>query len=400
MAAAYFYYAGLSFVGILGYLFGLILLPIIPLILFSFLSVLLKSLTSRFRNNKIWTTIFLTLLTVGFMVFTFSFSFNIENGNPLLGQLGLIEWISFYYFQSTWLLDFWIEGNILSLFGLLVVNSAIFFGFIQLISKKMIVLNSKSQNQRLGAQREATYQARGIIRTLVNKEFKQFLNMPMYAMNSGIGLVLLLLAAGASLVFKQEIFNFFVAEYLIEVPFEMIVLGYVFFCIGMVYTSAVSLSLEGKQLWLIKSIPVAPNTLMQSKIIFNLLLQLPIAFVAILLFQFSLELPILSTIAILTTTMMFGFFTSTLYSVINLYFPKFNFINETEVVKQSLAAILAIFASFATIILLLILLNALMKAISVVWALVILTIILFLIGFGLQLFLRKMVERVFIKLTP
>jgi ABC-2 type transport system permease protein len=37
-------------------------------------------------------------------------------------------------------------------------------------------------------------------------------------------------------------------------------------------------------------------------------------------------------------------------SIINLYFPKFDFVNEIEVVKQSIAALISIFGSFGIIV--------------------------------------------------
>jgi len=40
------------------------------------------------------------------------------------------------------------------------------------------------------------------------------------------------------------------------------------------------------------------------------------------------------------------FLSSALGSVINLHFPKFNYVNETEVVKQSLGALLGMFSTW------------------------------------------------------
>lgn len=400
IAFSYFWFHGITVYGVITYLFGILFLPMIPTVLFSFVSVVLKKLTSFLPHSKIWTTIFFVLLTVGLMIFMFSFSLQIETENPLMGQVSFIGWLMDYYPLAQWFLHAFHFGRWLELVLIILVNIVVMIGFIVGISNIMITLNSKSQNQRNIAKKEASFAHSSLFQTLLKKEGRRFLNVPIYAMNSGIGLVLLLLAAGASVIFKADLLLYLQLEEFASLPINFVIIGLVAFCLGMVYTSAVSLSLEGKQLWIVKSLPIPPLELMKAKIFFNILLQVPVGFVAIGLFAWSFQFSLELIIAMLVFTFVFCLLTSILYGLINLLLPKFNFINETEVVKQSLAAMVAIFGSMAVITVIIILMIVLRNLISVSASLLIISFVLFLFTILSWGIVKRITERVFIKLTP
>jgi len=88
---------------------------------------------------------------------------------------------------------------------------------------------------------------------------------------------------------------------------------------------------------------------MNAKMTFNILLALPAAWLSILLFSFSFSLEVVQIVVMLFVTLSFSLLTSAFGSVINLYFPKFEFRNDVEVVKQSVGALIGIFGGFAFI---------------------------------------------------
>ena len=89
--------------------------------------------------------------------------------------------------------------------------------------------------------------------------------------------------------------------------------------VNMSCTSTVSLSLEGKNLWIIQSLPISSKILFQSKMLFNMIVVLPFSPFCIIVFMLGMCAAI--------------------------HFPKFEWENEIEVIKQSASSTMGVFSS-------------------------------------------------------
>jgi len=67
------------------------------------------------------------------------------------------------------------------------------------------------------------------------------------------------------------------------------------------------------------------------------------------MFGFSIGISVTDQLALILLIIVFAATTSTLYAIINMLFPKFDYINEAEVVKQSAGALLGILGGFSMI---------------------------------------------------
>jgi ABC-2 type transport system permease protein len=311
---SYFYWNGFSVVGFLFYLIGFIFLPLVPVLVMSLISLLIAMITARFRKS---------------------------------GQINLFSGISKAYPPFAWFMDAVHNQSILSLIYLVASNGILFFlfiyfiqGFVQRTNQRGIRANIKKNGKAI------TYQERSIVTALVQKEFKKFFSITLYAVNAGLGPVLLTVLSIASLFYTQQIEAFLGEMVGTGLDAEILIMGLVGFSVAMTYTPAISLSLEGKNFWIIKSLPVKAETVMLSKIIFNLLLILPIAIISILLFGFSLRIGVLNQLLLIFLVITFGILISFIDSSINLWVPKFDFMNEVEVIKQSAGVMLSVFGAF------------------------------------------------------
>jgi ABC-2 type transport system permease protein len=86
---------------------------------------------------------------------------------------------------------------------------------------------------------------------------------------------------------------------------------------------------------------------MYGKILFNLILMIPIGVLSVVLFGISLKIPLINQLVMILLVIVFAFVISCFDAMVNLFTPKFQFMNDTEVVKQSAGALLAIFGGFA-----------------------------------------------------
>lgn len=100
--------------------------------------------------------------------------------------------------------------------------------------------------------------------------------------------------------------------------------------------SASALSLEGKNFWVLQSLPVAPLTVLYAKLVPHVLISLPSTLALSILLGIAFSIPAICWPFIIIAPMVSVFIGALLGLVLNVKFPKFHYTNEHEVVKQSL----------------------------------------------------------------
>jgi ABC-2 type transport system permease protein len=354
IAVSYFWFAGVTFLGIVFFLLGFLLVSLLPIVLVSFISFLIARVTARMRHKNIVSLIFMIAITVGYLVYSFT-SLDQTSANPLLAQTDLMNQLSAFLWPLAWFVNGIHSQSGLDFLFLLLSHAAIFALFLLLLSKLAIKTNQLGQvvvtKKKKGNGTKPDYQVvkQKVFKTLVIKEWRKFIASPMYAMNSGIGLVMMLIFAVISLFYQNAIGEFMPMLAVEGFSGTLAIIVFVGFCAVMVYTPAISLSLEGKNFWIIKSLPIKAATVMTAKIGFNLLISVPITLVASTLLGIAFQIPWYDVAALLLWGVSILILSSTVDAAINLLFPKMVFNNEMEVVKQSLAALIAIFGGFALI---------------------------------------------------
>ena len=348
MAFGYFYWNGFSFIGFIFYLLGLLLIPLIPMVIMSFVSLLVATISKKFRASKIVSIILLFALFIG--IFAVSFSMNDVEQNPFTGQIDLLSGISKYYIPIKWYMNAVHDGQILDFIYLLLSHVLIFGLYFYLIGP-LVYKTNQNQTKMIAYKNKKTlkYESQSIYQTLINKEFKKFFGVTLYAVNSGLGPVILIVLSIASLFYQDKIASTLAVVVGVGLDIEVMLLLVMGFSISMTYTPAISLSLEGKNFWIIKSLPIKAKTLMLSKVLFNLLLVVPIAVISLFMLGFVLKISGLSIVLMLLLILGFASLMSFLDAIFNLYMPKFDFKNEVEVIKQSASAMLGVFGGFAVL---------------------------------------------------
>ncbi len=116
------------------------------------------------------------------------------------------------------------------------------------------------------------------------------------------------------------------------------------FAVQMTSTTDTSISLEGKSLWVIKTLPVSTPDIFLSKIAVNLTAVLPLSLLSLLLlgivFEASLFYYVLGILHLLASS---GF-VALLGLYVNLLFPRLDFDNEAQVIKRSASTFIGTFA--------------------------------------------------------
>ena len=117
------------------------------------------------------------------------------------------------------------------------------------------------------------------------------------------------------------------------------------FCI--MSPTAVSVSLEGKNLWIAQSLPLSNRDFLGGKLLFSLLLGLPFLLLAVVLSILALGAGWEEALWLLLFPLLLLLLVSVLGLFVNLHLPSLNWENETRVVKQSAASMAACFTGMA-----------------------------------------------------
>ena len=159
-------------------------------------------------------------------------------------------------------------------------------------------------------------------------------------MNSSIGMILLPIFAIAIIFIGYE-----KIATLLEIPMVMDmmkiqIVGIIVFCIVMSNTSCVSISIEGKNLWILKSLPIDEMDIFKSKILLNIFLTIPISIISFLLIGIKLNFGLNTIILVMISIVLLAIFSATLGLFINLLYPKLEFTSDVQVVKQGASVII------------------------------------------------------------
>lgn len=120
--------------------------------------------------------------------------------------------------------------------------------------------------------------------------------------------------------------------------------------LSFVAISASSVSLEGKNWWIPKSLPVSSKTVLSAKVIFNLLVLAPFFGLVELIMLFTVRVSLLERLWLILIPLVTIVYSALLGLMLNIKFPKFKWESETEVVKQSAASGLSFLLIFPVLI--------------------------------------------------
>ena len=347
MLFSYFYFLGFDFVGLIIYLIVSIIFPLIPIAVMTIFSLGIGYLATKFSFGKILQIILLFGVFIGIMLL--QFNINSTTVNPLTGQIDVVAGLKDYYPLIGWFEDAVYNHDLLSLLYLVLSHLGFFVLFIFGVEKLSTKINQHGITKHvIHKVKQNKIAQQSVTRILIRKEFNKFFSIPIYALNAGFGIVLLAILAIASQFYDiSDILSSFEMANIQPSTGITIIIGFV---IALAYTPAITLSLEGKNFWILKSLPIKAEKVMFSKVYFNIILVLPVLIISIILFGISLQMTFIEVILMMLVSSTLLALVSCADAVVNLYFPKMHYKNDVEIVKQSLSAIIGMLAGFLLVV--------------------------------------------------
>lgn len=182
---------------------------------------------------------------------------------------------------------------------------------------------------------------------LLKKEFSHFISSPNYILNCGLG-TLLLFIGGIAFAWKGSTIVPVLDEIFSEKPgaVQLLLCAAVFMVISMNDMAAPSVSLEGKSLWLLQSLPVSPWQILRSKLAVQLLLTgIPAVFCVGCMSVSCFRSPV-QILAALVFVLSFVLLLTMFDMFLGLKMANLNWTNELVPIKQSGCVGLALLGGF------------------------------------------------------
>ena len=222
-------------------------------------------------------------------------------------------------------------GSLILLILTVLVIGRLFFT----ISGKLITVTKHREYQM------ESLRTQSVMMALVKKELARYTSTGVYVANTIIGPVLAVaFAVATAFVDPAKILS------TAKLPFDMDFSAMIPYLVGvffvMVSISSSSLSMEGKNWWIPKSLPLSAKDILGSKILFNLIFLAPFYALTEIILLFTLRVSLLDRLWLLIIPGVAILYSVLLGMTLNLRFPKFRWENATEVVKQSASSGLSI----------------------------------------------------------
>ena len=216
-----------------------------------------------------------------------------------------------------------------------------------LIARSFLRLATSSGKEERAVYRERRAAVRSPSQALLIKELRRFVSSANYMLNCGFGTVLLP-ALGIVLLVKGRALSPLLAELGMNGSEMTAVLVCTAVCvlISMNNMAVVSVSLEGKNLWILKSLPLTPRQILRAKCGTQLLLTgVPTAFCLLCALPLLAKAPVLWLLSA-AVCLLFVLFTALWGLYLGLKSPNLTWTSEIVAIKQNFSVFLAMLAAW------------------------------------------------------
>lgn len=227
---------------------------------------------------------------------------------------------------------------------LIVIGAASFL----LIRRSYIRIVTDARGRAKTVYKKEQLRASSPLRALTRKEFARFTSSATYMVNGGFGFLLILVAAVLALVKSSTVRELLESEVLAEIGLSVdasvlapLYLGLLSWLVMMTFMSVCTVSLEGKSLWIIRTLPVSARTVLLAKMLPHLILSAAFCVPSGILLAAASGAAWYWYPAFVFIPLIASLFSASYGICLGCAFPRFDFISEAHAVKQSTAVMVA-----------------------------------------------------------
>ncbi len=342
-AIVYWIYAPLTVAGIVSPLLFMVSVSGIVMLLSCLLGYLVARISVKLKN-KSFITVIVSLVFIGVYYFVYFkaqdlISDLLQNAQAYAGAVKGNAYIVYAFGLA--------GGNILYSVTLLAVVALLVAATCMIIAKSFTRIATAASVSSSAPKKKVTVgKVKSIGAALFGKELGRFVSSPNYMLNCGLGL-LFTAAVGVYLIFRGGEISLLIDTIFDGVRVAPIALSVIVCTVsGMVDIVTPSVSLEGKGLWILQSLPVTPRMIIKSKLSVQLLLTgVPVIF-SDFCGVIALRLTFAESAAVFAVTLIYVFAAAFFDMILGMRKPDFNWSSEIIPIKQSFSVFVSLFAGF------------------------------------------------------
>lgn len=366
MGIIYILFEQPAFISYLMWFISIFLVSLIPTAVAAIFGAVVTAISVKFKYTSAVATFLSIALLIVFMLLSMSVATSdIGFGELFDFQTGTINADAFstlapyisdrlnqFYLPTKLFKEVIVDGKILSFLIFAGISIGLYMLLLLLLPIKYKQINTaltshiSRGNYKVGVLRQS-----GMLLALYKKTIMRILKSTVCATNLLVGCVLAILLAVMVLTAGPEkiLQSLDLVDYF---PIVKNVAGYVIAAmVSMSNTAAISLALEGKNIWLIKSLPISPKTLYDSYLLSNLTFTIPTSIVCSILFSIALNTSFIETILIIITPLIFSLFTAVAGIFIGNRMAYYDWQDETQLIKQSMMNLIGMLGGMIIILL-------------------------------------------------
>ena len=385
----------------------LFILPIIPIVLSCIIGTITTALASRFKFKNLAQVVATTILLLG--IFYISMNFDGFLNDIAKHATSINDLITKIYYPAGVYAKLATDFNVIDLLIFVGVNILIYIVTILILSKFYFKINSrlkkvtstkKTNINKLMIKRNSP------TKSLIKKELTTFFKTPVFIVNAGFGLVLFIAAAilvsikfDDAVLMLSEPDKFNLAKDLIIDNVSLIVFILIAMAGFMTSITNSVISLEGKNISILKSLPLKAKTILMSKIYSSLVITTPPILVGDLILFIRFRMSIIEMFLLLLLSILIPLTSHFIGIIVNLKYPKLDWENTSEVVKQSTSSFVAVMIGMVLLVAFSFIAFKLIGIIPAILILLLVTVLFIIIDSILYLYLDKKGTKQFNELT-
>ena len=320
------------------YLYGIlgsVFLPLLPLTLASVVGAVISGISSRWRRKNLVAIVLTLIFICVIMVGSFGMAEMEEELLDMIHQLAPLmeEQIRRIYPLGIWLSEAMVGGKFIMLLCFLALSLGCFVLFLEILRPFYAAICSLlCAHGAKGNYQMKEMKSRAVLRSMVERELRRYFSSVIYVSNTIVGnLLMVLVAVGVLIAGKDYLEGMLGIEGVVDRGLPVL-LGMM---AGLMPMSSCSISMEGKQWWMLQTFPITGKNLIRSKVWADVLVAVPFYLVTEVLLLIALRPDFLTLVSLLVMPAVYIVYSAVVGITVNCKFPLLEWENEVRVVKQS-----------------------------------------------------------------
>lgn len=329
--------------GILFYLTGILntlFIPMFPIAVATLLGALVTAIASRMKRKSVAEALLSVVLVLVILAFSsrlssmedsISVEMLKEISSTVMNALGKV------YPPAVWMGRAMITENMLQCLAVAGIGIVVFIVVVTVVSVRFhSICRGLFGTYAKHNYRMEKLQTSSVVWALCRKELKRYFASGIYVTNTIMGPVM-------GTVLSVALFVVGIDKIKESLPVALDIAGMIPFGVAAVFCmmtpSCTAVSMEGKNWWIVKTLPLSAKTILDAKVLMNLLLFLPFWLVSEVFLILALKPDLMELLWTLLVPVVIMLFSCVYGITINLLFPLMNWESEVSVVKQSTSAL-------------------------------------------------------------